>query len=366
MKTLFKQPFPILVATIVTTATLVACSNEMNPTDVPTGEPQAIAVRFATPSAGQATVETWQENDQVTVTPEAEPNGAITFEYTKQGDGGSYAWQNIAQGGDNFFKAVLPARFTAFYPTTEGTDGSTFTLPNISEDGQADQSSAALLHAADYMTAPATTVASGQSVLNLTLAHRLCRLTFVVTEYGNEFNGIKPTLKDVIIQSQRGVSLTYKDDQVEVNPEGNTVSVSPLIATNASDQPTYTAIVTPCTLTSGTTELMSLTVNNIFLPVKYKGNLAALASGSAYTFHLQVGKDYVTVTGSDVTGWTGTETDVTSYDVFTESDLKIGDYYYSDGATSDGGLRKLYSDGTYQMKEDMKVTTANGPLSIQM
>lgn len=315
MKTLFKQPFRILVATIVTTAILAACSNEMNPTDVSPGEPQAVAVRFIAPSVGQAEVENpWQENDQVTVTPQTEPDGAITFGYTKQEDE-TYVWQNILEGGDNYFKAILPASFTAYYPTTEGTDGSTFTLPNISND-HADQSSAALLHAVDYMTAPATTVASGQGVLNLTLAHRLCRLTFVVTEYGSEFNGIKPTLEDVLILSQsRTVGLTYKDDQVKVATTGSPVWISPLIGTNASDQPTYTAIVTPCDLASGTTELMSLTVNNISLPVKYKGNLAKLTSGSAYTFNLKVGKDCVTVTESVVTGWTGKIIDVTSKEV---------------------------------------------------
>lgn len=356
MKTLFKQPFPMLVATIVTTATLAACSNEMNPADVSAVEPQAVTVRFTTPSAGQSAAEDlWQENDQVTVTPQAQGDPSITFGYTKQEDG-TYVWQNILEGGNSYFVAALPASFTAYYPTTEGTSIDAFTLPTISDDGQigqADQNDPKKLRAADYMTAPSTTVPYGENTLNLTLAHRLCRLTFVVTEYGNEFNGVVPTLEDVKIKSQnRTVNLTYEGDQVKVgDTTGNPVWVSPLPSTNASDQPTYTAIVTPCTLTSGTTELMSLTVNGISLPVKYKGDLTKLASGSAYTFHLKVGKDYVTVTGSDVTGWTGTETPVTSKEVkyFTAADLKVGDYYYSDGTWSDGGLRKLYTDGTFVM-----------------
>lgn len=369
MKTLFKQPFPMLVATIVTTATLAACSNEMNPADVSAVEPQAVTVRFTTPSAGQSAAEDlWQENDQVTVTPQAQGDPSITFGYTKQEDG-TYVWQNILEGGNSYFVAALPASFTAYYPTTEGTSIDAFTLPTISDDGQigqADQNDPKKLRAADYMTAPSTTVPYGENTLNLTLAHRLCRLTFVVTEYGNEFNGVVPTLEDVKIKSQnRTVNLTYEGDQVKVgDTTGNPVWVSPLPSTNASNQPTYTTIVTPCTLTSGTTELMSLTVNGISLPVKYKGDLTKLASGSAYTFHLQVGKDYVTVTGSDVTGWTGTETDVTSYDVFTASDLKVGDYYYSDGATSDGGLRKLYSDGTYQMEEGIMPDFLNNSRTV--
>ena len=35
----------------------------------------------------------------------------------------------------------------------------------------------------------------------------------------------------------------------------------------------------------------------------------------------------------------------------TETEPKIGDYYYSDGTWSDGGLRKLYADGTMEWAE---------------
>lgn len=41
-------------------------------------------------------------------------------------------------------------------------------------------------------------------------------------------------------------------------------------------------------------------------------------------------------------GWTEAVTE------YTAADLKMGDYLYSDGTTSDGGLRKLYPDGTVE------------------
>ena len=41
-------------------------------------------------------------------------------------------------------------------------------------------------------------------------------------------------------------------------------------------------------------------------------------------------------------GWTK------DYIEYEASDLKLGDYYYSDGTWSDGGLRKLYPDGRYE------------------
>ena len=43
-------------------------------------------------------------------------------------------------------------------------------------------------------------------------------------------------------------------------------------------------------------------------------------------------------------------TETITYDG-TETEPKIGDYYYSDGTWSDGGLRKLYADGTMEWAE---------------
>lgn len=36
---------------------------------------------------------------------------------------------------------------------------------------------------------------------------------------------------------------------------------------------------------------------------------------------------------------------------FTADELKIGDYFYSDGTWSDGGLRKRYDDGSVAIAE---------------
>ena len=54
-------------------------------------------------------------------------------------------------------------------------------------------------------------------------------------------------------------------------------------------------------------------------------------------------------------GWT------VDYIEYGASDLKLGDYYYSDGTWSDGGLRKLYPDGKYEAET---ITPSSGKRTI--
>ena len=81
-----------------------------------------------------------------------------------------------------------------------------------------------------------------------------------------------------------------------------------------------------------------------------------LANGTVYTYTITVKASGIEVTAATGGEWTdsGSEnvgvtiTGVTiTYDG-TETEPKIGDYYYSDGTWSDGGLRKLYDDGTME------------------
>ena len=82
------------------------------------------------------------------------------------------------------------------------------------------------------------------------------------------------------------------------------------------------------------------------------GNLKA---GKRYAYTVTVkanGIDVQTVT--DATWSEGGEESVTSKKVkqrFSADELKIGDYFYSDGTWSDGGLRKRYDDGSVGIAE---------------
>ena len=102
--------------------------------------------------------------------------------------------------------------------------------------------------------------------------------------------------------------------------------------------------------------------NYYYIPEKETD--ANLQAGQQYTYTITVTKNGLTVTASGAADWTGTEKDpVASKEVakgFTASDLKVGDYFYSDGTWSDGGYRK-YSDKTTATLPIMPVLTdANG------
>lgn len=77
-----------------------------------------------------------------------------------------------------------------------------------------------------------------------------------------------------------------------------------------------------------------------------------LQAGTAYTYDITVKANGIEVTETTGSEWTdGGSENVASYEIYKASDLKLGDYYYSDGTWSDGGLRKLYADGTMKWEE---------------
>lgn len=124
----------------------------------------------------------------------------------------------------------------------------------------------------------------------------------------------------------------------------------------------YTALVIP--------QKMSEKVNRKFIAVTLsdgntyyytpKGTDADLESGKEYTYNITVKYGYLevdVVTGS-VWGGDGSSIAVGSETFvagFSSSDLKIGDYYYSDGSTSDGGYRKYANDGSTKLLEILPV-----------
>ena len=72
----------------------------------------------------------------------------------------------------------------------------------------------------------------------------------------------------------------------------------------------------------------------------------------AYTITVKAGGIDVQAVSSGTWSISNENVNVSSKEVkqsFTSDELKIGDYYYSDGTWSDGGLRRIYSDGSMEI-----------------
>ena len=150
----------------------------------------------------------------------------------------------------------------------------------------------------------------------------------------------------------------------------NVGAITPKAITPASGSAylkTYTALVIPQNVTGK--KFIAVTVGGdtyYYIPKQkadgtYPGDLQG---GSVHTYDITVkygSLEVVETTGSGSGAWNsgGSATDVTSKTIdanFTADKLKIGDFYYSDGTTSDGGYRK-YTDGTIKRWNIMPVLT---------
>ena len=108
------------------------------------------------------------------------------------------------------------------------------------------------------------------------------------------------------------------------------------------------ALLVPQNMTGKPLIKVSVSDNDfIYTPViDEAGNLQA---GYLHTFTITVKADGIEVTSVNGGEWNdGGSVNVNSYVRYIASDLKLGDYYYADGTWSDGGLRKLYADGTME------------------
>lgn len=194
-----------------------------------------------------------------------------------------------ATGTDPFYWSRASLTVEAWYPYAESRP-ETLTVPY-------DQSTVAALEAADRLTAAATTVAAGAGTVSLTLSHSLARVEFTLTDPDGN-----PYATDV--------------SALMVAPDGSIVSPCYNASTGV-----FSALLPPGTLDAGR-PLVRLTIFGLSYDVYPSSADLALTAGTVCSFSCLVSS-------------------------YSPSELKIGDYVYSDGSISDGGLRVLADDGSY-------------------
>lgn len=260
---------------------------------------------------------------------------------------------------------------TAWYYGT-GYDA---TLPNRTTWAvQSDQSkteagnTAGNYRRSDFLYAPATDIPfSGRNSASLSFYHQTARV--VVNIVNAEAATDASAIRSVTIGHAGNLALSgsYTPPTGAGATAGtwNTSSGSPTMGTI-----TPRRLAAPGTLTGGGTALASYAA--LVIPQQMKGTKfiavtlangntyyytptqdgdADLQSGCQHTYDITVKHGYLEVsanTGGSAWGSDGSAEDVTGKTLsegYAPDDLKVGDYYYSDGTISDGGYRK-YSDGT--------------------
>lgn len=270
---------------------------------------------------------TWEGGEEIAVRIDDEVKkyvAATDNTLSVENDGTPWYWQNTIET-----KTV-----SAWYPhcTTKLADNALTVKADQRDDGY---------QASDYLEAAETMVTFGNRAL--TFKHRTAKVV-VTLKAGNGVSA-----GDLNGATVRFLNLTGVED-------GGTE------VTSKFDNNTYSALLIPQQIQGD--KFIQVTAGGNTYYYTPAGSDTEFAGGKQYPYEITVTKNGLAVTAGGVTEWgSGSETKVTSKILesgFAPSDLKIGDYYYSDGTWSDGGYRKYTDNSTALLPVMPVLTSADG------
>lgn len=251
----------------------------------------------------------FNENDAVSVTTEGK-----TVIYKKTGE----VWAP-ANAGDYLVWTGNTQTFEACYP--EKADESTtnsFSVGYVS----ADQSTVDKIEKSDYMTCRKEIEKKDiptDRQLTLNLERQTARVIIKASSFGNEFEGLKPTLSAVEVYSKLKVPAGEGDSYVGIQAckkEENGSNV-------------FYALVSPGT-GNDAEKFLKLTVTyndgEVINPTQtkelYVKGIPALSKAMSYTYDVKIGKDKATIGSVSVTDW-GPGDDITGGDAVTTTENAV-------------------------------------------
>lgn len=242
---------------------------------------------------------TFTEGDQIRVN-NLKRDAKNIATYKLDADGKTWT---IADGALVWNDSTTTNQFQAWYPANEDASYDSFELPT-------DQSSDALLAAADWMTASTDEMAKPtDGTIDLAFQHLLTMVTIRVKAWGTEYTETYQSISDVKIYT---ITTGIGKDSVgkAVNNDISSTSITPLHK-EVSGIDSYTAIVCPYVY-AGKDRVMTLTVNNqdalqVFALGNRELTYNGLQPGMHYTFDLKVGQDKVEISGVSVEEWGTTD-----------------------------------------------------------
>ena len=267
------------------------------------------------------------DGDWQGVTSVALKMGDAVKEYTVTAtDADGYKSATLSRENDpHYWTSRDPITVSAWWPF-DNADITQMPAVKVAED----QSKLADFQNSDFISAENRKVEFNNPTLEFT--HRTARVT-IELKPGTGFTSVAgATVSLVSLSADNGNPTAIKT----YNASGNT----------------YEALTAPQIVAAGDPFIRVELGSGIFY-FRPQSNVV-LEAGSRYKYTVKVNATGLTLDGCTIGYWTdGGSEDVRitiSYDG-SETEAKIGDYYYADGTWSDGGLRKLYADGKMEWAE---------------
>ena len=341
----------------------------------------------AVETATRATADdTWSGGEQVAV--EAAPNTAgaqpEVKTYTADGDGrltsdAPFWWTNSAE------KKTLRAWYCGDGSSASGKENAA-SVP-VEWTVQPDQSGIVSLpngdgtdgyQASDLLFAPATEAAfAGDAAVPLRFYHQTAKLVVNIkkAEYVTDASQIKAVrVGDGNLVLTAGFTAPAAGSSAGIWATDEAESAGTVIPRKLAEptKPEYVVSYEALVIPQPTAGKRMVAVETDFDTMYYTtpGDARPLAAGKVRTYNITVypGRLEVSVANGEDGAWTdGGSEEVTSKKVkavYRAEDLKIGDYFYSDGTWSDGGLRKLYADGTMKIADPKPAPETGGNKTV--
>ena len=261
------------------------------------------------PLGTEAEQQSFNENDVISVTTEGK-----TVIYKKTGE----VWAP-ANAGDYLVWTGNAQAFEACYP--EKADESTtnsFSVGYVS----ADQSTVDKIEKSDYMISRETIEKAyipSDRQLTLNFERQTARVIVKVSEFGDEFKDLNPTLSAVEVYSKLKVPAG----------DGDSYAAIKTYKKEESGNNVFYALVSPGDANS-TEKFLKLTVTyndgEVVNPTQtkelYVTGIPAIEKAKSYTYDVKIGKDKVTIGSVRVTDW-GPGDDITGGDAVTTTENAV-------------------------------------------
>lgn len=253
------------------------------------------------PVGTQEVQKQFNEGDKISV---SDGTTAVVYQKTADGnwtsvDGSFLKWENANMTFRAFYPAIGLNEYEEEGELSDGLSANSYGQGIV----YSNQTTSVGIAQADFMRAeiPCTEIPTDRK-LNIKMQRMTARVIVNITQWGDEFADLEPTITDVRMSSRETVPYSSKDvDFTWVRSYKQSVEESVSKSKNS-----YIALVCPEPAVIGYLSFLQIRVttkDSEKESLLYVAGIPALEAGKSYTYNLKVGKDKVTVEGVTVSEW---------------------------------------------------------------